>query len=1274
MPSADRIIELLHDAKSRSVGIERDRFLDEACRDDTALKDQILSLLAADGASSEFLMFSPTHRPAVLPAEKPGDRIGRYKLLEQIGEGGCGVVYMAEQIEPVRRRVALKVIKLGMDTKSVIGRFEAERQALALMDHPNIAKVLDGGATDTGRPYFVMELVRGVKITDYCDENHLSTNERLTLFIQVCQAVQHAHQKGIIHRDIKPSNILVTNHDDVAVPKVIDFGIAKATSGQLTDKTVFTAFAQFIGTPAYMSPEQAQMSGLDVDTRADIYSLGVLLYELLTGRTPFDSQELLAAGLDEMRRRIREDEPAKPSTRLSTLQAIDLTTVAKRRHVESPKLIHLIRGDLDWLVMKCLEKDRTRRYETANGLALDVERHLNNEPIIARPPSTGYRFQKLVHRNKLAFAAASAITAALLLGLGVSTWMYFKAQGEKKRAQTEAAKANAVSDFLREMLGSANPDALKGSDYTVRQLLDDFSAGLANQLAGQPEVEATVRATIGRAYFRLGVTDKAQAQLERALALQRHISGGSDEPVAGFLVDYAWVCFEQGQYGRGEPFVREALEIYRKRGTGGQPVIRALWTSQRILIAQSRFTEAESVFEEAMAIACKTPATEFPEIASMMQGLADVKNQQFQFAEAESLASKAVAMHRRLNGAEHPETGWALLSLEAALKARQKLADAEAACREALMIFRKYYSPGHKSMKVAVSELGSVLKARGDSRGLEALALQRLNDASQRIERSDADTEAWIERAVAHIDLNLRDAALEDYARAIALSPEDGTLRSQLAELLVAQYKWAEAEHVLREALTLQRKSVGNEHPDVASSLHRLGNILRDSGRWSEAEAAFNEAVTMRRKLFGQENLDLANSIHDLAWVLNHNGKGAEAETLSREELAMRRKLLGNDHPDVTVTINDLAVYLIARGKSSEAEAMVRQALALQRKSVGSEHPDVAGLLHKLGYILRASGRWSEAEAAYSDAVAMRRRLLGNENLDLAISIHDLAWILHHNGKPPEAEALSREELAMRRKLLGDRHPAVANTLKDLAVYLVPQGKSSEAETLAREALSVQKQFFGDVHREVEIALASLARVLQQEGKLAEAEAVWREELAVERKLSGEEHPFVANSLRNLARVLQAEGKLAGALAIGGKVAPEDEELAAMIAAFTKTLLAENKFIEAEPRARECLTIRDKKLPDDWRTFNARGMLGASLLGQGKFTEAEPLLLSGYEGMKQREDKIPPLGKPRIKETILRLVQLYEARGQTEKAAEWQRKSTEFDQGEAEKKTAAPLP
>ena len=443
------------EALRRATPEARAAFLDGACGTDLALRKRVEALLRAAEGAGNFLEEPPTGLTpgesstfvATGLSEKEGDRIGRYKLLQQIGEGGCGVVYMAEQEEPVRRRVALKVIKLGMDTRSVIARFEAERQALAMMDHPNIAKVLDGGATDTGRPFFVMELVRGIKITDYCDQHNLSTAERLKLFVQVCQAVQHAHQKGIIHRDIKPSNILVAISEpgSPGTPKVIDFGIAKATTGQrLTDKTVFTAFEQFLGTPAYMSPEQAMMTTLDIDTRTDIYALGVLLYELLTGQTPFDAKDLMAAGLDAMRRIIREQEPARPSTRLSTLLAADLTIVAGHRHAEPPRLLHLIRGDLDWIVMKALEKDRARRYDTANGLAMDIERHLNCEPVMARPPSRLYEFQRSVRRHKFGFAAGAALIVVLTLGVFGSTWEAFRAlRAERKTEGALGAETQA---------------------------------------------------------------------------------------------------------------------------------------------------------------------------------------------------------------------------------------------------------------------------------------------------------------------------------------------------------------------------------------------------------------------------------------------------------------------------------------------------------------------------------------------------------------------------------------------------------------------------------------------------------------------------------------------------------------------------------------------------------------------------------------------------------------------------------------------------------------
>jgi serine/threonine protein kinase/tetratricopeptide (TPR) repeat protein len=701
--------------------VERAAFLDEACAGNETLRRQVDSLLEAEQGAGNFLETRPsvqvqrTMVPALPLAEKPGDKIGRYKLLQQIGEGGWGVVYMAEQEEPVRRRVALKVIKVGMDTRSVIARFDVERQALAMMDHPNIARVLDAGATETGRPYFVMELVRGIKITDYCDQHNLATRDRLDLFVQTCRAVQHAHQKGIIHRDLKPSNILVTLHDGVAVPKVIDFGIAKATQGRLTDQTLFTAFEQFIGTPAYMSPEQAEMSGLDIDTRTDIYSLGVLLYELLTGTTPFDQKTLLDAGLEGMRRMIREQDPVRPSTRVSSLRGQERTTTAKHRSADAPKLIHLLRGDLDWIVIKCLEKDRTRRYETANGLGLDIQRHLNNEAVSARKPSRLYRLEKLVRRNKVVFAAGMAVATALLVGLASSLYLLARerqatnrAVASTRAARMEAEKREQLARFLQDMLARTSSQLAQGRDTTkLKEILGQTMARFATDLKGQPAVEAELRASLGNIYYDLGDYAAAEAMDQEALRLKERIGERDTRAVSRLLNHLGNVLLNRNDLDQAEAAQRRALALEDKvSGEGNLGYADPLNDLGLVLWQRGDLAEAEQAIRQALDLKRKLPA-EKTELAVTIGNLGLVLWEQGRLPEAERSLSEAMAIMKALLG-NHPDVAYSCNNLALVQRDAGNLAEAEALFREVGRLMPR----DHPNAARTRSHLAGVLRRR----------------------------------------------------------------------------------------------------------------------------------------------------------------------------------------------------------------------------------------------------------------------------------------------------------------------------------------------------------------------------------------------------------------------------------------------------------------------------------------------------------------------------------------------------------------------------------
>ena len=1155
-------IELIRDVRAE----DWDRQLEERCAHDPELHVRVSALLRAHREPGSFLA-----QPALVPGadltvdhsptETLGDRIGPYKLLEQVGEGGMGLVFIAEQLQPVRRNVALKVIKPGLDTARVIARFEQERQALAMMDHPHIAKVLDAGTTARGRPYFVMELVKGVPITKFCDREHLSCRERLELFIPVCQAVQHAHQKGIIHRDIKPSNVLIGLYDGRPVPKVIDFGVAKATGGHLSASTLHTDVGSIVGTLEYMAPEQAELNNLDIDTRADIYSLGVLLYELLTGSPPFTREQLRSAAFDEMLRMIREVEPPKPSTRLSNSD--ELPSIAAARKLEPASLARLVTGELDWIVMKCLAKERQGRYETASGLALDIGRYLAGEPVVAHPPSAGYRLRKFVNRNKPQVIAASLVLFALLAGVIGTTLGLLEARRQTAIAREQRQRAiefrDKALDALRATTGT-DVEQLIGGKPNLGANEKAYLEAIAKRwqaFADQEGTDEQSRSISAEGHFRvaylwqkLGRQEDARREYEQALGLREKLA--ADFPaVPVYRRDLAMghnnlglLLADLGKQSEAEEQYRKALAIFESLA-GGFPAVpeyrQELASSHNnlgiLLSALGKQSEAEQQYRKALAIQ-ENLAAEFRAAPAYRQDLARIHNSLGVLlddlgkrAEAEQQYRKGLSIQEQL-AAEFPvvpeyrqELAQCHNNLGTLLADLGKRPEAEEQCRKGLSIREQLASEFP-----AVPMYRQDLAQSQHNLGATLASLGKQSEAEEQF-RKGLSIE---ERLAAELP------TVPAYRRDLASS------HNNLGAMLRNIGSRSEAEEELRKALALREKlaaefpTVPEYRQDLASSRNSLGNLLRDLGKQSEAEVQYRSALSILAKLAAdfpavpEYRRQLADCHNNLGILLNDLGKWPAAEEQYRKGLSIQEQLaaefpavpeyrseLAFSHQSLGILLNDL-------GKRPEAEEQHRNALSIRDK-LAAEFPtvpeyrrDLAWSHNSLGALFKGLGKWPDAEEQCRKGLSIQENLAAEfptvpmYRQDLAQSHNNLGNLLSALGKQSEAEEQYRKGLSIREQLAAD-FPAVPAYRQDLAMshnnlgnLLSALGKQSEAEEQYRKGLSIQEQLAADFtampayRQDLAMSHNNLGALLAGLSKRPEAEEQFHKGLSIREQLAAD--------------------------------------------------------------------------------------------------------------------------------------------------------------------------
>jgi serine/threonine protein kinase/DNA-binding SARP family transcriptional activator len=1173
--------DIFHEALARTTHEGRAAYLDQACAGNAELRASVAALLEANDGAGSFLAKAPVAlglpgtegrgevtevRPV---SESPGAVIGPYKLLEQIGEGGFGIVFMAEQQQPIRRKVALKVLKPGMDSKQVIARFQAERQALALMDHTNIAKVLDAGQTSSGRPYFVMDLVKGLPITDYCDQNRLTPRERLQLFVHVCQAVQHAHQKGIIHRDLKPSNVLVTLQDGAAMVKVIDFGIAKALGQQLTDKTMFTGFAQMIGTPLYMSPEQAGLSNVDIDTRSDIYALGVLLYELLTGTTPFEKQRLQQVGYDEMRRIIREEEPPKPSTRISTLGQT-AATVSTQRKSDPKRLSQLCRGELDWIVMKCLEKDRTRRYETANGLARDIERHLADEPVEACPPSRGYRLRKFVRRHQGRVLAAGLLLLALVAGMVGTTLGLIEA----RRQRDEAEQA-----WLKEAEQRAQAEAARAAEAQQRQLAqgNEKKANLARDQAEQEKK----------------IAEAVKWFLQHDLLRQADATAQADS------LRLAGAGAGAGAEAVDNPTIRELLD-------------RA---AQHLAVDK---------------IEAKFPGQPLVQ-AEILQTVGDSYRSVGEYAKAIAHLERAAALRRTHLGPDDPHTLATLNNLAGAYEDAGKTAAAIALFEQVKGAQIAKLGPDHVDTLTTLHNLAGAYRSAGKTAAAIALFEQVRDAWLAKVGPDDPHTLTTLNNlAVAYKDAGKTAAAIALFekvrdARLAKLGPEHPhtlTILNNLAGAYLDAGKTAAAIALFEQVRDARSATLGADHPNTLHTLHNLADTYRVAGKTAAAIALLEKVRDAQIAKLGPEHPDTLSTLHKLAEAYRAAGRTAAAIALLETVRDAHLATLGPDHPDTLSTLHNLAVAYRAAGKTAAAIALLGKVRDARIAKFGPEHPDTLSTLHNLAGAYLDAGKTGAAIALLETVRDAHLATLGPDHPHTLMALHNLAGAYWSAGELKKSVPLFEEILPKFIKLLGVDHPHTLVCAVNLAVNYRDAKRLSEAAKVIDEWLPRTQAKLGPEHPHTQFATATAASIHEAGGEFARAAEVRAELVSVLRQQLPADNPRLATALSQLGLTLLQAGRAA----------------------------------DAEPVLRECLAIRQKKQPEAWTTFNTQSMLGDSLLGQKKYAAAEPLLLAGYEGMHERQAKLPPQGRVHVIEALERLVQLYDAWGKQDKADEWRKK------------------